>query len=104
MSADARAWKNKLREHGVNVVEYEQDYGVAVVQGRKEAEQDPRCFFIDDENSNLVLGYSVAGERLKQQFEQQIEECVVDVRPTNNTLCVAVAAPWCGIWLKDGFW
>ncbi|TCV23817.1 D-serine ammonia-lyase [Vibrio crassostreae] len=78
MSADAREWKkNKLREHGVNVVEYEQDYGVAVEQGRKEAEQDPRCFFIDDENSQtLFLGYSVAGERLKQQFEQQ--QIVVD--------------------------
>lgn len=73
MSADARAWKkNKLREHGVHVVEYKQDYGVAVEQGRKEAQQDPRCFFIDDENSQtLFLGYSVAGERLKQQFEQQ---------------------------------
>ncbi len=78
MSADARAWKkNKLREHGVNVVEYEQDYGVAVEQGRKEAEQDPSCFFIDDENSKtLFLGYSVAGDRLKQQFEQQ--QIVVD--------------------------
>ncbi|CAV26625.1 D-serine ammonia-lyase [Vibrio atlanticus] len=73
MSADARVWKkNKLREHGVNVVEYKQDYGVAVEQGRKEAAQDPRCFFIDDENSQtLFLGYSVAGQRLKHQFEQQ---------------------------------
>ena len=78
MSADARQWKkDKLRAHGVNVVEYQQDYGVAVEQGRKEAESDANCFFIDDENSQtLFLGYAVAGERLKQQFEDM--EVLVD--------------------------
>ncbi|MEH8109623.1 D-serine ammonia-lyase [Aeromonas veronii] len=72
MSADAREWKKrKLREHGVIVVEYAEDYGVAVEQGRKEAERAPNCFFIDDENSRtLFLGYSVAGERVKKQFDQ----------------------------------
>ncbi|HDZ8882781.1 TPA: D-serine ammonia-lyase [Aeromonas dhakensis] len=71
MSADAREWKKrKLREHGAIVVEYAEDYGVAVEQGRKEAESDPACFFIDDENSRtLFLGYSVAGERVKKQFD-----------------------------------
>ncbi|MBY6185161.1 D-serine ammonia-lyase [Marinobacter hydrocarbonoclasticus] len=70
MSADAREWKKaKLRQHGVTVVEYEQDYGVAVEQGRQAAEADPDCFFIDDENSRtLFLGYAVAGERVKAQF------------------------------------
>ncbi|WP_429207580.1 D-serine ammonia-lyase [Aeromonas veronii] len=72
MSADAREWKKRmLREHGVIVVEYAEDYGVAVEQGRKEATRDPNCFFIDDENSRtLFLGYSVAGERVKAQFDQ----------------------------------
>ncbi len=51
------------------MVEYQSDYGVAVEKGREEAAHDPKCFFVDDENSkNLFLGYSVAGERVKKQF------------------------------------
>lgn len=77
MSSDAKQWKkDRLRRHGVTVVEHQGDYSSAVAAARESAKRASNCYFIDDESSiRLFLGYAVAALDLAEQLSA-LDICV----------------------------
>ncbi len=73
MSGDAKEWKKDLlRLHGVQVIEFSGDFSIAIQEGRKETNADPKAYFVDDEDSEaLYLGYTIGALRLAKQLEEQ---------------------------------
>src|SRR5690554_3115618 len=73
VSADAKKWKKDLlKSIGAEVLEFDGDFSEAILAGRQKTNEDPKGYFVDDENSNqLFLGYSVGALHLEKQLKEQ---------------------------------
>ncbi|WP_174613489.1 D-serine ammonia-lyase [Virgibacillus ihumii] len=91
MSADAKQWKkDMLRNRGAFVYEFAGDFSEAIRAGREQTINDPKAYFVDDEDSkHLFLGYSVAAFELQKQLQEQ--NIKVD---KNHPLCIYLP---CGV-------
>ncbi|MEO1017934.1 MAG: D-serine ammonia-lyase, partial [Pseudomonadota bacterium] len=72
MSSDAKRWKkDRLRNIGADVIEYDSDYEQAVGRARRACEQQGG-YFIDDERSvDLFVGYTTAARELAVQLRDR---------------------------------
>ncbi|GAA0611454.1 D-serine ammonia-lyase [Virgibacillus siamensis] len=73
MSSDAKQWKKDLlRSRGAFVYEFSGDFSEAIRSGREQTINDPKAYFVDDEDSkHLFLGYSVAAFELQKQLHEK---------------------------------
>ncbi len=71
MSRDAKQWKkDRLLKNGVAVIEHKGDFTCAAAMARKEAKNDNKIHFVDDERSiNLFMGYAVSALRIKDNLK-----------------------------------
>lgn len=73
MSQDAKAWKKELlREKGAQVIQFPGNFSDAIRKARHETQQDPKAYFVDDEDSyHLFMGYTIGAIRLAEQLKKQ---------------------------------
>lgn len=71
VSDDAKQWKKDLlRSKGVIVEEFDGDFSIAIDAGRQKTLNDPKGYFVDDEDSRLLyLGYSIGALELQKDLE-----------------------------------
>jgi len=91
MSRDAKQWKKDLLQNrGANIIEYKGDFSEAVTGARRQSQNQPNAYFVDDEQSEkLFLGYSTAVLRLQKQLERN--RVLID---QDHPLCVYLP---CGV-------
>lgn len=73
MSQDAKEWKKELlREKGAEVIQFPGNFSDAITKARMETQNDPKAYFVDDEDSfHLFMGYTIGAIRLASQLKEQ---------------------------------